>query len=190
MSRNLANNDPDRQAGIFVRLVERMGAAGAQAAAITSMGGHFCVKQLEAISPLPILNAIPEVDVAIARRKLKRIGIIGTRTVMESRLYGGISSAEVVIPEEEALERVHSAYVEMAIPGRVTDQQRRILHAVGRQLCRERGAEAIMLGGTDLFLAFVGEDPGFALVDCADIHVEAIYRRSSGAAALDTVTGR
>ena len=70
---------------------------------------------------------------------------------------------------------------EMATVGRVTDQQRRTFFDVGRQLCRERGAEAIMLGGTDLFLAFVGQEP-FPLVDCADIHVDAIYRKSSAAA--------
>ena len=32
-----------------------------------------------------------------------------------------------------------------------------------------------MLGGTDLFLAFAGHDPGFPVIDCADIHVDAIY---------------
>src|SRR5262245_20669988 len=179
MSRNLANNDPDRQAEIFARLVERLKAAGARAAAVTSMGGHFCVTQLEAISVLPILNAIPAVDDAIAQRKLRKVGIIGTRMVMESGLYGGIRSADTIIPEGDMLERVHSAYIEMAIPGRVTDEQRRVFHTVGRHLCRERGAEAIMLGGTDLFLAFAGSDPGFPLVDCADIHVDAIYRTSS-----------
>ena len=46
------------------------------------------------------------------------------------------------------------------------------------QTLTKRGAEAVMLGGTDLFLAFVGHDCGFALVDCADIHVEAIYKES------------
>jgi aspartate racemase len=36
-----------------------------------------------------------------------------------------------------------------------------------------------MLGGTDLFLAFTGKEPPFPLVDCADIHVDAIYKKSS-----------
>jgi aspartate racemase len=181
MSRNLANKDPGRQAEIFARLVDRLKAAGAAAAAVTSMGGHFCIKELEAISPLPMINAIPEVGAAVAGRRLRKVGILGTRTVMESRLYGGISSAEVVLPEEgeEVLEQVHSAYVEMAMVGRVTDRQRRVFLTVGRHLCRERGAEAILLGGTDLFLAFAGQPPDFPLIDCADIHVEAIYRKSS-----------
>ena len=71
MSRNLNNKDPGRQAQIFARLVQRMKAAGAEAAAVTSMGGHFCVNELLAISPLPIINAIPEVDAAITRSKLE-----------------------------------------------------------------------------------------------------------------------
>jgi aspartate racemase len=180
MSRNLNDRAPGRQAEIFARLVGRMKAAGAGAAAITSMGGHFCVNELIPISPLPVLNAIPEVAAEIGRRGLKRIGIMGTRTVMESRLYGSLTSVDAVVPEGDALDQVHTAYVTMATAGRVSDAQRQTFLEQGRKLCRERGAEAIMLGGTDLFLAFEGIDPGFPLVDCADIHVDAIYRTSSG----------
>src|ERR1700687_5827597 len=79
MSRNLNDRNPKRQAEIFARLIGRMKAAGAQAAAVTSMGGHFCVKELMEISPLPLINGIPAVDTAIAKRGLKRIGVMGTR---------------------------------------------------------------------------------------------------------------
>lgn len=178
MSRNLTGKNPNRQAEIFARLVERMKAAGAKAAAITSMGGHFCVNELMAISPLPILNAIPSVDAALARRKLKRVGIIGTRTVMETKLYGGIPSVEVVPTEGPDLDRVHANYVEMATIGLVNDAQRQVFFDAGRRLIA-RGAEVVMLGGTDLFLAFTGHDPGFAVIDCADIHVDALYTTSA-----------
>lgn len=178
MSRNLNDRTPARQAEIFARLVGRMKAAGAGAAAITSMGGHFCVSELMAISPLPVLNAIPAVDAALARGKFRKIGILGTRAVMESKLYGGIPSVEVVPTQGAALDLVHDTYVAMATIGRVTDAQRRVFFDAGRDLCA-RGAEAIMLGGTDLFLAFTGLDPGFPVIDCADIHVDAIYAQSA-----------
>ncbi len=143
------------------------------------MGGHFCVNELMAISPLPILNGPPAVDAAVASRKLKKVGIIGTRNVMESGLYGYITSAEVVAPEGEERDRVAQCYGEMATIGRVNDQQRQTFFEAGRRLHREKGAEAVMLGGTDLFLAFVDQDCGFPLIDCADIHVDAIYQKSS-----------
>ena len=180
MARNLANRDARKQADAFAPLLRRLAAAGADAAAVTSMGGHFCIRELEPMSPLPLLNALPEVDAAIGRRNLKTVGILGTRMVMETRMYGAIASAAVVVPEGEALDEVHKNYSEMAIAGRVTDAQRRVFFAEGQKLCRDRGAEIVLLGGTDLFLAFQGHDCGFPVLDCADVHVEAIYKRSIG----------
>ena len=180
MSRNMADRRPDRQAEVFARLIHRLKAAGAVEAAVTSMGGHFCIKELEAISPLPLVNGLDPVDAALRSRGHRKVGIIGTRTVMESGLYGKITSAEVVAPEGDELDQVHQCYVTMAQSGRVTDEQRRTFFAAGRRLC-ERGAETVLLGGTDLFLAFVGQDCGFSVTDCADIHVDAIYTRSSRA---------
>jgi aspartate racemase len=79
LSQNLANKDARKQAAIFVALITRLKAAGAQAAAITSMGGHFCIGELLPISPLPILNGIPEVDTAVRRRKFKTVGASSAR---------------------------------------------------------------------------------------------------------------
>jgi aspartate racemase len=180
MSRNLANRDARKQADIFVTLVRRLAAAGVGIAAITSMGGHFCIRELEQMSPLPMLNAIPEVDAEIRRRNLKTVGILGTRMVMETRLYGAISSAAVVVPEESSLDEVHKNYAEMAIAGRVTNAQRRAFFTAGEELYRNRGAEVVLLGGTDLFLAFQGHECGFPVIDCAEVHVEALYKKSVG----------
>ena len=66
----------------------------------------------------------------------------------------------------------------MAIAARVTDAQRRTFFSVGQRLCQVQGAEAVILGGTDLFLAFQGQDAGFPVIDCAEIHVEALYQWS------------
>lgn len=177
MVRNLAARDPAAQAQIFARLVHRLKAAGAEAAVVTSMGGHFCIQQLEAISPLPMINGVTAVAEEIARRGLKSIGIMGTRMVMETGLYGSLAPLRIVLPEGDALQRVHETYGAMASIGRVTAAQRGFFHVMGRRLI-DRGADAVLLGGTDLFLAFQGEDPGYPVLDSADIHVEAVYRRS------------
>jgi aspartate racemase len=178
LTQNLGQKDARKQAEIFAALIARLKAAGAQAAAVTSMGGHFCIGELLAISPLPMLNGIPEVATAVSQRKFKTIGIIGTRMVMETRLYGAISSAAVVVPKGDELGEVHQNYAAMATAGRVTDAQRQVFLAAGERLCREQGAEVVLLGGTDLFLAFRGRDAGFPVMDCADVHVEAIYQAS------------
>src|SRR3954469_6192978 len=179
MGRNLAAGRGSQQAGIFAGLIERMKKAGAQAAAVTSMGGHFCIDELLPISPLPLVHGIHAVDAAIGKSGLKKIGVLGTRLVMETKLYGAVSSAELIAPEGDRFGEVGDAYSAMAGIGKVTDEQRQIFFTAGRELAA-RGAEAIMLGGTDLFLAFGGHEPPFRLVDCADIHVDAIFAQSSG----------
>jgi aspartate racemase len=124
LARNVAAQARRTQAQIFAGLVRRVARAGAQLAAVTSMGGHFCIGELEPLSPLPLLNAIPAVEAAIRARGLRTIGILGTKLVMETGLYGGISSARIVAPEGDALEQVHRSYIEMAQAGRVTEDQR------------------------------------------------------------------
>ena len=86
------------------------------------------------------------------------------------------------LPEGDALEEVHKSYMDMAVAGRVTDAQRRTFFSIGQQLCRVQGADAVMLGGTDPCLAFEGQNSGFPVLDCAEVHVEALYRKSIDAA--------
>ena len=93
---------------------------------------------------------------------------------METRFYGSIAGAEIVPPSEPDLEDVHQAYISMAASGFVTEDQRSIFHAVSHRLIEDQGAEAIILGGTDLALAFNEETAEFPLVDCAGIHADAI----------------
>lgn len=179
MGRNLASGETRRQAEIFAGLIQRMKAAGATVAAVTSMGGHFCIDDLLPISPLPLVHGVRAVSDEIRRRGLRTVGIIGTRTVMKSALYGALPFAKVVVPEGALLDQVHDHYVGMADVGVVTEAHRAVFFEAGRRLCRDQGAEAVMLGGTDLFLAFQDRDPGFPAIDCADIHVEAIFRRAT-----------
>ena len=178
MGRNLAEGRRAEQAAIFAGLIERMKKAGAEVAAVTSMGGHFCINELLPISPLPLVHGIRAVAASIEKSGRKKIGVLGTRLVMETKLYGSISSAELIAPDGERFGQVGDAYSAMAGIGKVTDAQRQIFFTAGRELMA-RGAQAIMLGGTDLFLAFVGQPPPFPLVDCADIHIDAIFAKSS-----------
>lgn len=175
---NMTDAAPDRQARIFQRLTQRLQAAGADAVAVTSMAGHFCIREFEALSPLPVINAIPELAAELARHGLTRIGLLGTRVVMSSRLYGGLAALEVVVPEGAAFDATHDEYVAMATIGTASDRQRTLFFSVGSELCRKQGAQAVVLAGTDLFLAFDGRECGFPTIDSARVHIDALVRES------------
>jgi aspartate racemase len=151
---NLTKNDAAAQTLIYSRLRERLVMAGAECVAVTSIAGHFCIDDFKAVSKLPVVDLIAEVSRTIEARGLRRIGILGTRTVMETRFYGRIASAEVIPPSEPDLNDVHRAYVSMAASGLITEQQRSTFYEASHRLVENYGAEAIMLGGTDLALAF------------------------------------
>lgn len=175
LARNQGAGAAEAQAAVFADLVGRLKAAGAEAAAVTSLGGHFCIQELEEISPLPMVNLVRELDAAITDRKLGRVGLLGTRLVMETGVYDGLSTASFVSPAGEERDAVHEAYIAMAFAGDATDSQRDLFFTAGEKLVREQGAEAVVLAGTDLFLAFDGHDCGFPVIDSAEVHINALY---------------
>ncbi len=171
---NLGKDDKQAQVAIYQRLTDRLVRAGADCVVVTSIGGHFCIDAFKEVSPLPVIDMLVEVARAMDAQKFQRVGILGTRTVMETRFYGGIHSADVLPPADGQLDAVHQAYIDMAKAGRVTDAQRAVFYDAGNALIKDGGAEAIMLGGTDLALAFDADTSPFPIVDCAAIHVDAV----------------
>lgn len=176
---NLTAGARERQANLFAGHVQRLQAAGAECVAVTSIAGHFCIGELIDRTPLPIVSAITALSDHLERRKLRRIGLLGTRAALESQLYGGLAEFEVVVPRGEALDQTNATYLAMALSAHATENQRETLFSMGRDLCRNQDAEAVVLAGTDLFLAFDGRECGFPVIDCARVHMDALMRAVS-----------
>ena len=58
----------------------------------------------------------------------------------------------------------------VAVAGACSPEQRMLFFDAGRRMIAA-GAEAIVLAGTDLNLAFDGQDPGYPVIDALDVHV-------------------
>lgn len=176
---NLADKRAE-QAQVYARHIDRLARAGCDAVAITSLGGHFCYDETAALSPLPLISAVAPLDAYFQERGLKRIGLLGTRVVMRTRLYGQLERTEAVALDDET-EELGQLYQDMAVAGVCTPAQRRGFLDAGRRMVEDQGAEAIVLAGTDLNLAFNGQDPGYPVIDALDVHVAEL---------ADLLTGR
>jgi aspartate racemase len=176
---NLAAGAVAEQTAIYRRLADRLVAAGAECIAITSIAGHFCIDSFGPLSPLPVVDMIATITAAVRAQRFGRIGILGTRTVMASRLYGVDTGAEIVAPAGAAFDAVHDAYAAMAAAGTVTEAQRRVFDTASADLLAV-GCEAILLGGTDLALVYPPEAAAFPIIDCAGLHAYAIMRHALG----------
>ncbi len=182
MAERMMAGDAEAQAAVYVDITNRLKAAGAEAVAITSIGGHFAAEAFLPIAPLPVLHIVPAIVADLKRRGIQRIGLIGTKAAMTSGLYGGLAAAGIdpVAPEGADLDAAHDAYVGLAMAAAVTEAQRATLFRIGETLVKKQGADAVLLAGTDLFLAFEGQDTNFPVIDGALVHAEALYRASAG----------
>jgi aspartate racemase len=171
--RNQADRNVEAQVGIYRRLTDRLQRAGVEQVAVTSIAGHFCIDAFKAVSPVPVIDLLEVVRAEIARRGFRRVGLLGTRMVMETRFYGVLEGVEVVPPGN--LAEVHDAYVSMAGAGIATPEHREVFMRAGKSLASAHGCESILLAGTDLALVFgKGDNPGFDIFDCAEAHAAAI----------------
>lgn len=178
LSRNVSAGNSSTQAREFLRLTRQLQAAGADAVVISSMGGHFCASEFAPLSPLPLIDGPTCVAEYLLASGMHRIGILGTRVVMRTALYGALAQLQTVVPEGDDLDTVNDDYIAIATAGHANPKQSERLLDAGRRLVHEQGAEAILLGGTDLNVVYREGTYDFAVVDSAAVHVDAIARQA------------
>lgn len=172
--RHQAENNQAAQVAIYLKLAQRLMRCGIERIAVTSIAGHFCIEAFKKVSPVPVIDLLETVKVEVHRLGIKKMGLLGTRGVMESHFYGVLEGVELIPPSTELLE-VHNAYISMASLGAATEQHREVFMRAGNSMTKELGCESIMLAGTDLALVFNKKsDPGFRVFDCAEVHAAAI----------------
>ena len=184
----IANNLADKrveQAAVYAILIDRLKAAGAQCVGITSLGGHFCFEETARVSSLPLVSAVAPLDDYFASEGITRVGLLGTRVVMRTRLYGQLKRTSAVACDDD-IERLGQSYQDIAVAGVCTDEQRALFIDAGRRMADEQGAEAIVLAGTDLGLAFDGRETGYRVIDALDVHVALLADLAAGRTSLVT----
>jgi aspartate racemase len=165
----------DELAGYLSGLIASTAAGGAEMAAIVAVTPHICAAELTAISPLPLIDMVSEVADTIRARGLKRVALFGTRSTVESRMFGRLG-IEVVMPKPDEVERIHNTYLDI-LYDRSTPAQIDGLRELAHTLIKRDGAESVLLAGTDLSMVFDESNTGFPTIDCAGVHIAAITRR-------------
>lgn len=173
LAKNAGNNDPQLQAEVFAKHLHQLKGAGCDIATITALTGHFCFEQTERLSPLPLLNAVELVDRYCLQNGIGVLGLLGSPPVLTTHLFGLLKSPKTVVPSH-GLEDLGRSYMETANAGACSEENRQKFFAAGASMVKEQHAEAILLAGTDLGLAFTGHAPGYRVIDALEIHVEAL----------------
>jgi aspartate racemase len=163
-------------AAYMLEEVRRLARAGATHGLLSSNTPHIVFDEIQRAAPIPLISIVETACRAAVERKLKRVGLFGTRFTMQGGFYQKVFAREgigVVIPEPGDQEFIHDTYLNELVNGIVRTETRERYAVVARQMKARQGIEALVLGGTELPLLLRDAiDIGVTLLDTAHLHVE------------------
>ena len=177
LAKHAAADDRAAQADVFAQHLDALKAAGCDVALITALTGHFCIEETKALSPLELVDGVDVIDRYCAELGIKTLGLLGSPPVMSTHLFGMMHKVETVVPSK-GLDDLGQAYMEVAKSGTCDDSQRRQFLDAATSMIDSQGAEAILLAGTDLGLAFDGQALPYRVIDAVEVHVEELVRHA------------
>ena len=167
---------PVMQAGL-----QRLVQMGAQLIAIPCNTAHHYWPTLQAGVDVPVLNMIQETAAWIRGRlpQVVRVGILATSGTLAVELYQRALEAEgltPLTPTPEELETIMAAIYQVKA-GRLTGEPQALLSQAGQALV-ERGAQALILGCTEIPLVLEDGDLPVPLVASNQVLAEAVVREA------------
>jgi aspartate racemase len=160
----------------LTRAAKGLAAAGAEHLVLCTNTMHCLAEQIEAGSGLPLLHIADPTGAALRARGYQRVGLLGTRFTMEQAFYRDYLTAHfgltVLTPEAGEREQVHRIIYEELVRGVIRDESRRQLARAVASLALA-GAEAVILGCTELGLLLKEGEGPVPLLDTTRLHADA-----------------
>jgi aspartate racemase len=157
--------------------VERLARAGAQIALIASNTPHIVFDEVAQRSTLPLLSIVETACAETKRCGLKRAAIFGTRFTMTGSFYPKVFSRdgiELIIPEADDQDFIHDKYMNELVQGKFLLETRSKLLRIVERMADEKGADSVLLAGTELPLILKDEaHRGIPLIDTMRVHAAA-----------------
>lgn len=149
---------------------------GADAIVICASLAHKAADAVKKVG-LPVLHIADFVAQAVKKRGFNKVGIFGTRIVMEDACVKGRleekHGIEVLVPDARERPMINELVIKELTTGRVSKETKEYFIKTANDLV-ERGAEAIILGSTDLGFAVTEEDVSVPLFETAAIHSKGV----------------
>lgn len=170
-----ASGDWDAATRLMVDAAQRLERGGADLLLICSNTMHRMAGDVSRAVGVPLLHIADPTAQRIQAAGLRRVGLLGTAFTMEQDFYKGRLAErfglDVLIPNDEDRAAVHGIIYEELVRGIVTEPSRDRYRQVIRRLVDE-GAEAVILGCTEIMLLVRPEDSPVPLFDTTTIHAE------------------
>ncbi len=164
------------QAGqILAAAAQRLERGGADFLILCTNTMHKVAPAITAAVSIPFVHIAEPTAAKIKAGGYQTIGLLGTRFTMEQDFYRGWLEAQhgltVIVPDEADRATVHRVIYEELVLGQIIDSSRDAYRKIMAKLV-ERGAEAIILGCTEIMLLVGPDEATVPLFDTTGIHAE------------------
>ncbi|NYD91064.1 aspartate racemase [Sphingomonas melonis] len=170
--------------GLTARMVDaarRLEAAGAELLLICTNTMHRMAPAVQGAVGVPLVHIADATAERIVAAGLRRVGLLGTAFTMEQDFYKGrlrdAFGLEVIVPEAADRATVHRIIYDELVAGRVEPASRDAYRAVIARLVAS-GAEAVILGCTEIMLLVGQEDSPVPVFDTTALHAAAALDRA------------
>jgi aspartate racemase len=170
----------DDAALLLSRAAQALEAAGAAFLLLCTNTMHRVFDQVQAAVSVPVLHLADATGQEAQRQGLRTVGLLGTAFTMEQDFYVdrlARHGLEVLVPEQADRELVHRVIYDELCQGVVREESREQYRQVLARLVDE-GAQAVVLGCTEIELLVREADATVPLLPTTRLHVEAALTRS------------
>lgn len=166
----------DRLGEAMADAAVRLEGAGADLLLLCTNTMHLVAEAIERAVSVPLLHIADATGARIAAAGLSRVGLLGTAFTMEQPFYRDRLrerfALDVIVPGTGDRADVHRIIYDELVAGVVTEASRqRYREAIAGLV--ERGAQAVILGCTEIMLLVRPEDSAVPLFDTTALHAEA-----------------
>ena len=162
-------------AEILTRAARDVQAAGVDFLLICTNTMHKVAPQIEKGIDIPLLHIADATAEVLVDDKIKNVGLLGTKFTMEQNFYRGRLQEKyglrVLVPDEEDRNTVHNVIFNELCLGETNHQSKIEFIRIIEKLKNE-GAEAVILGCTEIGMLVQQEDTDVTLYDTTAIHAE------------------
>jgi aspartate racemase len=156
-------------------IAQKLEKAGADLIILCTNTIHNCSKAITESISIPFLHIAEATGMEIAKQKLKKVGLLGTKPTMEKDFYKEVLyknfDIQTVIPDEQDRKNVHEIIFNELVRGKFKNESKTYLKSQIHEL-KNKGAEGIILGCTELPLLLSDKDADIPLFNTTELHAE------------------
>jgi aspartate racemase len=159
----------------YLEIALKLQNIGAEAIIICANTPHMVFEFVQPQIQIPILHIADAVGMAAQNQGLNTLGLLGnkptmTKGFMQKHLLDGYG-IETLIPEEKAIEKSHF-YVSKELTQGQFSEEAKSFYLEQMEILKEKGAEGIILGCTELPLLINQDDISLPLMATTQLHVD------------------